>query len=323
MQPSVTVIIPVKNGAATIHACLQSLRSQTIGDQLQIIVADSASTDGTLDGLEQYNVKVVHIEPGTFNHGLTRNACLQYATSEFVYFTVQDAALSTENELAKMLAHFSNPAVAGVTGNQGAPHDLDKNPVAWYSPVNQPVVHQFQFDNPAAFDALTPAEKYICCGWDNVNAMYRKSVLQQHPFSETLFAEDIIWAKKVLRLGHTLIIDTSVVTWHYHYRTYAYQFKVMLTCAYYYYREFEYVLPAPPVIQRLKIMVKRLLQNKAIPWSKKIHWFNHNLSILLADWKVARLVQRSLRKGGESALLEQYQLHCKVVVQGRLKGQLV
>ncbi|HZN86023.1 MAG TPA: glycosyltransferase family 2 protein [Burkholderiales bacterium] len=50
--PQVSVIIGVKNGAATLQRCLESIAAQEFADR-ETIVVDSASTDGTRELLEE------------------------------------------------------------------------------------------------------------------------------------------------------------------------------------------------------------------------------------------------------------------------------
>ena len=45
----VSVVIPVKNGIDTLPSCLDGLFRQTVKDQMEVIVIDSGSTDGTLE----------------------------------------------------------------------------------------------------------------------------------------------------------------------------------------------------------------------------------------------------------------------------------
>ena len=49
----VTIIIPNFNGKNYIEGCLESLKTQTIADRLQIIVVDNASGDGSVDIAEK------------------------------------------------------------------------------------------------------------------------------------------------------------------------------------------------------------------------------------------------------------------------------
>ena len=74
-QPPVTVILPVFNEVATIDDAMESLTGQDYSGDLDIIVADGGSTDGTLDRLAQWagrdrRVVVTHNSNRTQSHGL-------------------------------------------------------------------------------------------------------------------------------------------------------------------------------------------------------------------------------------------------------------
>ena len=58
--PSVTVIIPVLNGAQTIEPLLESLQKQDYDkNKIEVIVVDGNSTDKTRDIVENFPVKLV------------------------------------------------------------------------------------------------------------------------------------------------------------------------------------------------------------------------------------------------------------------------
>jgi succinoglycan biosynthesis protein ExoA len=57
--PSVTVLLPVLNEAATIDACLESLADQDYPGRVEIVIADGGSTDGTLDLVERWRDRLV------------------------------------------------------------------------------------------------------------------------------------------------------------------------------------------------------------------------------------------------------------------------
>ena len=54
----VSVITPVYNGAATIAECIESVQSQDYKD-IEHIVIDGGSTDGTIDIVKKYGVKYI------------------------------------------------------------------------------------------------------------------------------------------------------------------------------------------------------------------------------------------------------------------------
>ncbi len=80
----ISIVIPVKDGISTIKQCLDAIFAQTLIDQTEVIIIDSGSTDGTLDIINLYPVRLYQIPPGTFNHGATRNYGVSLTKGEFV-----------------------------------------------------------------------------------------------------------------------------------------------------------------------------------------------------------------------------------------------
>lgn len=317
----ISVVIPAKNGSETLSCCIHALQRQSVADDLEIIVIDSASTDGTVTIAEKMGVVVKSINSAHFNHGNTRNYALQFCKGDYIYFTVQDAQLANESALSQMLAYFNDPAVAGVCGNQATPHDADKSPVHWYRPVSSPTVTALQF-NTHEFEMLSPNKQAEVCAWDNVNAMYRKIALQETPFVQTDFAEDMIWAKHALLKGYKLIRDSGIITWHHHYRTYDYALKVSITMWYHLYREFDVIPVQKPWLLKLIRAVKIIITQKSLKVKERIHWINYEITQIRAERKAVLLCCNALSTGKQSALEGVYQTYCKTVPQGRLKHQV-
>jgi glycosyltransferase involved in cell wall biosynthesis len=76
--PAISVIVSVRNAAATLQKCLDSIASQTV-ERLEIIVIDGASTDGTVDVLKRNQPRLAYwvSEPDrgiydAWNKGLTQ-----------------------------------------------------------------------------------------------------------------------------------------------------------------------------------------------------------------------------------------------------------
>ncbi|MEO7048328.1 MAG: glycosyltransferase family 2 protein, partial [Ferruginibacter sp.] len=199
-----SVIIPVKNGAATLIQCLESIRSQTLED-IEIIILDSISNDSSREIALRYNAKVIDIPENTFNHGLTRNLGLEKASGEFLFYTVQDAWLAENNMLEKMVKHFEDEKVMGVVGHQAIPWGhADKNPAYWFKRYTQPEPAERYFPQNT-FENLSQNQQFQCSSWDDVVAMYRRSALITTPFIETNFAEDWVWASDALKKGYKLV----------------------------------------------------------------------------------------------------------------------
>lgn len=75
MEPLVSVIIPTKNSARTIEACLRSVKYQDYKN-IEIIVVDNFSTDGTQEIAKKYTEKVYEQWPertAQKNYGISKS----------------------------------------------------------------------------------------------------------------------------------------------------------------------------------------------------------------------------------------------------------
>lgn len=297
----VSVIIPVKNGDAWLGDTIPAILRQQIQGGLEIIVIDSGSTDNTLSLLKKYPVRVHPISPEEFNHGTTRNLGVTLASGKYVVMTVQDALPADENWLQHLLDGFDDGTVAAVCGQQVVASDVDKNPVYWFRPLSPPGKKKIAFNSPIDFDALPPAEKKAACSWDNVNAMYRKDILQQLPFHKVEFAEDALWAKDALRAGYSLAYNTAARVYHYHFETPDFTFRRNFTEHYYYYKFFG-TLPAAPGSELLHLLknARLLLKETKLGWKDKWKWLLFNSRQRKAFRHSVTLFTETLQKGEAS-----------------------
>ncbi len=300
-MPLTSVVIPVKNGCGTIGACLEGILAQNLRDHLEIIVIDSGSTDGTLELLARYPVKVHQISPEEFNHGETRNLGARLAQGQFVAMTVQDARPVDDRWLERMLRHFDDSQVAGVCGQQVVPHEPDKNPLQWFRPYSEPVPRKLRFSKPAEFQVLSPAEQVALCGWDDVNAVYRRSVLLEMPFKAVSFAEDLIWAKDALLRGHALVYDYNSKVYHYHHETFRFRFRRHHTVQYHMRRYFGYVPKPSWLLPDLARSLYRASRRKYCP-ERRASWLLYNLKLNLAGWLSGWCFWLAARVGGNYAV---------------------
>jgi rhamnosyltransferase len=315
----VSVIIPVKNGESTLSSCLDSIISQTIVENIEIIILDSGSNDKSVSIAESFGAKVIHIEPSQFNHGLTRNLGIQNANGDLLFFTVQDAELSSTCQLANMTAHFNDHEVQAVVGIQGYPSDLDKNPALWFKRFDEPKIEKRHFPN-GEFEELSKQEQFDISNWDNVNAMYRKSVLLELPFPDTNFSEDWMWANIALKSGKKILRDPSLLVWHYHHMTFGYTLKSKFIINYYFKIYFKNIPNIPfsfiPILKRsyTLILKRRNLSNRI-----KIYWILHNLSFFLANFLSIVLFRIFDSFSGQRGLDFLYTILCKKTPQGKIK----
>ncbi|MGV8815441.1 MAG: glycosyltransferase family 2 protein [Gelidibacter sp.] len=276
MLPKISIVIPVKNGMDTLPKTIAGIQKQTLFLQCEVVVIDSGSTDGSVEFLSQFPyIRVIPIDPKTFNHGATRNFGVQNAKGEYVVMTVQDASAIDEVWLETMLNNFDDPEVAAVCGQQVVPHDDDKNPHEWFRPQSEPKPRSVHFQNPKDFLSLSPQQQRQNCGWDDVNAMYRKEILLQEPFQPLMFGEDMLWAKMALEKGYKIIYDNTAKVSHYHYQFPDYTYKRTLITKFFIYRCFQYIDDRTYTLKSYALVLYR-----TIKWRSPIKWIWHNYKII-------------------------------------------
>jgi glycosyltransferase involved in cell wall biosynthesis len=109
---SVSVIVPVLNGAKTIPRLLNGLMKQARAPD-EIIVVDGGSSDGTQEIVRNHNVKLFEEpKPGP---AAARNLGLKKARCELVVFLDADM-VPTKYWLSELVAAFANDNVIAATG---------------------------------------------------------------------------------------------------------------------------------------------------------------------------------------------------------------
>jgi glycosyltransferase involved in cell wall biosynthesis len=112
--PSFSVVVPVRNGEATIGTCVESLLAQRYpADRYEIIVVDNASTDDTARGVASYPVTLLRCEtPGP---SPARNTGVRHSHAEVIAFTDADC-VADAGWLAGLAPAFADDAVGAAGG---------------------------------------------------------------------------------------------------------------------------------------------------------------------------------------------------------------
>ena len=274
--PRVSVIIPVRNEELRIKQCIEGILSQSIQVH-EIIVIDSGSTDETLPILTTFpEVTLIQIDGSTFNHGLTRNLVVQASTGDFCLLTVGDAYAYDEFWIQHLLDGFIDDEVMAVCGQQVVDHLPENNPIQWFRPVSEPTIRREQF-SVDEWKRLSSIKRKQATGWDDVNAMYRRSALISQPFEKTSYSEDAIWANVALERGHALVYNPKSRVYHYHNEDPDFAFRRALTSHY-----FRYKLTGSVPANEKKTLKQSLSPAYQIfwkwrgPFSEKVKWWRYN-----------------------------------------------
>ncbi|MEQ9063198.1 MAG: glycosyltransferase [Vicingaceae bacterium] len=301
VKPRISVIIPVKNEAAKIAKCIDSILKQSV-PVFEILALDSGSDDGSLDIMQNYDlVKVIPIPPDEFNHGQTRNLGVEVSSGDYCLLTVGDAEAYDEKWIENLMAGFTDEEVVAVCGQQVVAHLNENNPVEWFRPVSEPRIRSFQFDK-SHFNSLSPEEKKKVCSWDDVTAIYKRDVLLEIPFRRTSYAEDAQWAKDAILKGKKIAYNPAARVYHYHLADPEFAFKKSFTVFYHLYQFFGLMPKREEMSVMKKARILKLLWiSKGISLAEMMSWYSYNISL---NKGVNRAVETflTLLKSGEEAL---------------------
>ncbi|MEP0804235.1 MAG: glycosyltransferase family 2 protein [Chloroflexota bacterium] len=198
-----SIVIRAYNEERHIGRLLEGIRHQTVRD-VEIILVDSGSTDGTVSVAEGFGARVVRIPPAEFTFGRSLNFGVRAATREFVVIASAHVYPVYPDWLESLLYPFEDEKVALTYGKQRGPA------TAKFS--EQQIFHQWypdvsSLDQPTAF-----------C--NNANAAIRRSLWERHPYDETLTGlEDVEWGKWAKEQGYKIAYVAEAEIIHVHNET--------------------------------------------------------------------------------------------------------
>lgn len=137
----VSIVVPAYNCEATIADAVNSCLAQTYGD-VEVIVVDDGSTDGTAQVLEQFGGRIRVLRQSNAGLAAARNAGSRAATGQFVAWMDADDLATPERLRVQVGVLASRPAIALVSSDfsaffTGAPDFADSHIVAYYASVRR------------------------------------------------------------------------------------------------------------------------------------------------------------------------------------------
>jgi rhamnosyltransferase len=213
--------MPTWNAGPLLDEVLAAVRAQRAPAFDELLAIDSGSRDGTVEKLLAHGFRVASIPQREFDHGGTRDRGIAMTTGDVVVLLVQDATLQGTDWLAKMVAPFADPDVAGVWSRQTP------------RPKCQPVMKRRILGWPGWGDGVTvkrlppgarlgelpPFEQLMLCAFDNVASAIRRTAWQRFPLGPRRFGEDVFFGKRVIEAGLALAHQGGAVAMHSHDRS--------------------------------------------------------------------------------------------------------
>lgn len=213
--------MPTLNAGPLLDEVLAGITSQrgVVFDELQAI--DSGSRDGTVERLQRSGFCINSIPKREFDHGGTRDRGIALTTGDIVVLLVQDATPQGADWLAKMVAPFADPQVAGVWCRQvprpGCQPVLDRRIRGW--PGWGEGITTKKLPQGKQLSDLHPFDQLMLCAFDNVASAMRRSVWERFPLGPRRFGEDIHFGKRVIAAGLAIAHQGGAAVIHSHSRS--------------------------------------------------------------------------------------------------------
>jgi len=219
-RPEVSVIIPTLQAGEALRALIEALRGQTLAPR-EILVIDSASTDGTPELASACGVRVIGIDRKDFDHGGTRNQAASLAVGEVLVFMTQDAMPEHPEMLERLVAPLlANDRIACAYARQVPRAEagvLERLTREYLYPQSPEV--KWETDLPRL-----GLRTFFC---SNVCAAYRREVFERlgrFP-SPVLFNEDLFFAARCILEGYGVAYAADARVVHSHDYTLGQQFR--------------------------------------------------------------------------------------------------
>jgi len=194
---TVSVVIPCLNCACTVGRLVSSLREQRLPEEteLEIVVVDNGSTDGTAALLEGLPVRTVRQPvPGP---AAARNAGVRAARGEIIVFLDADTRPADDQLIAQHLATLETGENVGIAGGAISPDPEQKSLIAFAE--NATALFNWHHRLPQRALSFQPAG----------NLAFRRSLFEQiGPMDERmLWLEDFEWSTRVVRAGRAILFN--------------------------------------------------------------------------------------------------------------------
>jgi rhamnosyltransferase len=207
----ISVVIPVKDGGSDLVRCLDAIARQRIDGEVEVVVVDSGSHDGSVARALSLGARVHSIPASEFHHGRTRNLGAELARGETLVFTSQDAYAAGDAWLERLTAPIrDDDTIAGAYGRQ-LPHEDARPPEQYFL--------DFLYGPERRVQRLDPGHElsFEATLFSNVNSALTRRIWEAFPFAEDIvMSEDQEWSRRILRAGLGIAYEPEAAVYHSH-----------------------------------------------------------------------------------------------------------
>lgn len=201
----VSVVIRTLNEAQHLPALLQAVAEQdTAGLEVEVVLVDSGSTDGTLAIAERFGCRILHIRREEFSFGRSLNMGCAAAQGDILVFTSGHCVPTDSAWLRRLCQPILEGQAEYAYGRQfggNGSHFSETRIFAKYFPEQSAV----------------PQEGFFC---NNANAALLRACWDKYRFNEELTGlEDMELAKRLAADGCNIAYVAEAGVFHYHQET--------------------------------------------------------------------------------------------------------
>ncbi|MDH3229437.1 MAG: glycosyltransferase [Alphaproteobacteria bacterium] len=193
MAPLISIIIPNRNGEATIGLCLEAAYRSSYSP-FEVIVVDDCSEDLSVAVIERFPCRLVRLDRHS-GAAAARNAGAAESRGEILFFTDADCLLEPE-AIAIAAAAVSRHGPDAVVGGTYTPEPYDAD---FFSRFQSVFIHYSETKHTDAADYAAGHAMVIAA------RAFRRS----GGFSEGFLpvAEDVEFSHRLRRAGHRIVIE--------------------------------------------------------------------------------------------------------------------
>jgi len=210
LADAVTVAVPVRNGGPLLEEALAAVCAQRLDRPVELLVADSGSSDGSREIARRYGAALIDIPPNEFSHGRTRNLLVERASGSHIAFITQDAVPAGDTWLARLLRGFEasgdvglvfGPYRARANSSLMVRRELDQ----WFASLSTQPERGASEPPDARRSFFTDA-----------NGCIARLAWEQVPFRPVSYAEDQLLARDMLAAGYAKVYRPDAAVIHSH-----------------------------------------------------------------------------------------------------------
>ena len=205
LDPSLSVLVRIKNEGKYLKAFWDRLSSQTIFHEVEVVFLDSGSTDGSLEFIKQLPISIYQIAPEDFHFGSSCNLLMSLSHAPVVAFLSGHVLLEQVDALEKL-------HTALIQHKYGAAFLRQVPNTLWGATIYEKafLARRFPKGDAEVVKVHGPS------GFSNAASGLTRAAWQRLPFPKINASEDRVWASQHISLNGTLLYLPSVSVMHSH-----------------------------------------------------------------------------------------------------------